>query len=112
MTDPTEPTNLTPRPIVHPSGRKRGVSLAGAVLASGWLFVPTVQYVATAERTQYQLREVEEGATPPPVAEWDLTPLYLLLVFLTALFSLRAFFEHREGSLTEMDIRPVPGGAA
>lgn len=96
-------------------GRKRDVSPGAALLAAGWLAIPAVQYYATTARTRYQIGEVPDPENAPSVVQWDLSPLYLLLVLLTVLHVLRAFFATRTKAGPDMEtstVSEVAGGTA
>jgi hypothetical protein len=84
-------------------------SPVGAALAVCWLAVPTVQYIATLDRTGALLNEVEEVS---PRVGWDLTTLYIALLLLTIALALRSWFDRRREAVHDMDTAPESGGTA
>ena len=108
MSDGEEPAGLPDRPTEYPSEREHGLSLAGIALAIGWLVVPAIQYFGAVQRVPYSLRRVEEL---PLAADWDLTPLYLLLLLLTVIHWVRGWLA-RERVPEDQVIATEQGGSA
>ncbi len=88
-----------PEHNIRPDGQdalypNRLIALVSQVLCALWLTVPALQYFATSQRTFLQI----DGNTAfPALATLDLTPVYFLMVALTA-----ALFIYRTGTLRKV----------
>ena len=61
-----------------------GTSLAGYLLAAGWLVLPAIQYLGAVERTT---AAVDRTTAIGVLATLDLTPWYIVLVGATAAYA-------------------------
>jgi hypothetical protein len=112
VSGPPEPVEPASRPIERSTGPSRPATRAETALALGWIAVPAAQYWATSERTRFQLGEVEGEAEPPAWVEWDLTPAYLALIVLTAVYAGLRFVRARRTGSSSRSADTIPGGLA